>query len=122
MAAFNGNLNTTIISCYSPKNVSEELEIEQFYVELASLIRQSPKHIMLLIGSDLNAQLSYLNKSKFFYHTNSNRNGNMLHNFINENNLLCLNTHFQKKYGYLWTHQAPNRTLAQLDYMLINKK
>ena len=46
----------------------------------------------------------------------------MLHNFINENNLICLKTHFQKKVGQLWTHKAPNKTLAQLDYVLINKK
>ena len=46
----------------------------------------------------------------------------MLHNFINENNLICLNTHFQKKVGQLWTHKVQNKTLAQLYYVLINKK
>ena len=122
VATFHGNPNTTIISCYSPTNVSEELEVEQFYMELASLTRQIPKHNMLVIGGDFNAQLGKLNNYKFSYHTNSNRNGNMLHNFINENNLICLNTHFQKKVGQLWTHKAPNKTLAQLDYVLINKK
>ena len=98
-ATFHGNPNTTIISCYSPTNVSEELEVEQFVMELASLTRQIPKHNMLVIGGDLNAHLVKLNNSKFSYHTNANRNGNMLHNFINENNLICLNTHFQKKVG-----------------------
>ena len=39
VATFHGNPNTTIISCYSPTNVSEELEVEQFYMELASLTR-----------------------------------------------------------------------------------
>ena len=91
-------------------------------MELASLTRQIPKHNMLVIGGDFNAQLGKLNNYKFSYHTNANRNGNMLHNFINENNLICLNTHFQKKIGQLWTHKAPNKTLAQLDYVLINKK
>ena len=107
-ATFHGNPNTTIISCYSPTNVSEELEVEQFYMELASLTIQIPKHNMLVIGGDFNAQLGKLNNSKFSYHTNANRNGNMLHNFINENNLICLNTHFQKKlynYGHI-KHQT----------------
>ena len=77
---------------------------------------------MLVIGGDFNAKLSKLNNSKFSYHTNANRNSNMLHNFINENNLIYLNTHFQKKVGRLWTHKTQNKTLAQLDYVLINKK
>ena len=33
MDTFNGNLNTTILSSYSLTNVSEELEVEQFYLE-----------------------------------------------------------------------------------------
>ena len=49
VATFHGNPNTTIISCYSPTNVSEELEVEQFYMELASLTRHIPKHNMLVI-------------------------------------------------------------------------
>ena len=104
VATFHGNSNTTIISCYSQTNVSEELEVEQFY--MASLTRKIPKHNILVIGGDFNAQLGQLNNSKFSYHTNSNRNGNMLQNFINENNLICLNTHFQKKVGQLWTHST----------------
>ena len=120
VATFNGNPNTTIISCNSPINVSEELEVEQFYLELASLT--IPTYNMQVIGGDFNAQLGQLNNSKFSYHTNANRNGNMLHNFINENNLICLNTHLEKKVGKLWIHKAPNKTSAQLDYVLINKK
>ena len=27
-----------------------------------------------------------------------------------------------EKVGKLWTHKEPNKTLAQLDYVLINKK
>ena len=50
---------------------------------------------ILFIGGDFNAQLGHLNNSKFSYHRNANRNGNMLHNFINENNKYTL----QKKGG-----------------------
>ena len=35
MATFNGDLNTAIILCYSPTHVTEELEVEKFYLELA---------------------------------------------------------------------------------------
>ena len=34
----------TIISCYSPTNVSEENEIATFYEDLSSLVRSIPKH------------------------------------------------------------------------------
>ena len=37
-ATFNGNPRTTIISCYSPTNISEETEIVAFYDELSSLV------------------------------------------------------------------------------------
>ena len=59
VATFHGT-KTTIISCYSPTNVSEELEVEQFYMELASLTRQIPKHNMLVIEYDFNAHLGKL--------------------------------------------------------------
>ena len=43
-ATFNGNPRATIISCYSPTNVSEETELVAFYDELSSLVRSIPKH------------------------------------------------------------------------------
>ena len=56
-ATFNGNSKATIISCYSPTNVSEETEIVTFYEELSSLVRRIPKHNLLVIGGDMNAQI-----------------------------------------------------------------
>ena len=54
-ATFNGNPRATIISCYSPTNVSEETELVTFYDELSSLVHSIPKHNMLVIGGDMNA-------------------------------------------------------------------
>ena len=67
MTTFNGNPNTTIISCYSPTNVSEELdlEFEQFYLDLAYLTIQIPIHNMLVMGGDFNAQIDQITYSKF---------------------------------------------------------
>ena len=55
VATFNGNSNATIISCYSPTNVSEETEHIAFYGELSSLVRSILKHNVLVIGGDMNA-------------------------------------------------------------------
>ena len=54
VATFNSNL----ISCYSPTNVSEEMDLIAFYNELSSLVRSIPKHNVLVIGGGMNAQIS----------------------------------------------------------------
>ena len=38
VATFNGNPKATIISCYSPTNVSDETELVTFYEKLSSLV------------------------------------------------------------------------------------
>ena len=57
IVTFNGNPQTTVISCYSPTNVSQESDVEDFYKALSSLVRDVPRHNVLLIGGDMNAQL-----------------------------------------------------------------
>ena len=54
VATFKVNPSSTIISCY---NVSEENELIAFYDELSSLVRSIPKHNVLVIGGDMNAQI-----------------------------------------------------------------
>ena len=63
-ATFNGNPRATIISCYSPTNDSEETELVTFYDELSSLVRSIPKHYMLVIGGDMNAQIGKKRKQQ----------------------------------------------------------
>ena len=121
-AAFNGNPRATIISCYSPTNVSEETELVTFYDELSSLVRSIPKHNMLVIGGDMNAQIGKNGNNKYSLHNTSNRNGQHLTDFMIENRLVCLNTNYQKREGKLWTYTYANNTKAQIDYVLINKK
>ena len=121
-ATFNGNPRATIISCYSPTNVSEETELVTFYDELSSLVRSIPKHNMLVIGGDMNAQIGKNGNNKYSLHNTSNRNGQHLTDFMIENRLACLNTNYQKREGILWTYTYANNTKAQIDYVLINKK
>ena len=122
VATFNGNPRATIVSCYSPTNISEENEIVTFYDELSSLVRSTPKHNMLVIGGDMNAQIGKNGNNKYSLHNTSNRNGQHLTDFMIENRLACLNTNYQKREGKLWTYTYANNTKAQIDYVLINKK
>ena len=121
-ATFNGNPRATIISCYSATNVSQETELVTFYDELSSLVRSIPKHNMLVIGGDMNAQIGKNGNNKYSLHNTSNRNGQHLTDFMIENRLACLNTNYQKREGKLWTYTYANNTKAQIDYVLINKK
>ena len=100
VATFNGNPRATIISCYSPTNVSEETELIAFYDELSSLVRNIPKHNVLVIGGDMNAQIEKNGNHKYSRHNSSNRNGHLT-DFTIENRLTCLNTNFQKREGKL---------------------
>ena len=97
IANIQGNLNTTIISCYSPTNVSDENETASFYTELSALTRSIPRHNILILGCDFNAHLGQEDGLKYAFHNSTNRNGKMLKDYLQENNLLCLNTHFQKR-------------------------
>ena len=75
---FMGNPLTTVISCYSPTNMSDQEETERFYVDLTSYTRHIPKHNVLVIGGDFNAHLGKENGYKYSFYINTNRNGNML--------------------------------------------
>ena len=102
VATFNGNPNATIISCYSPTNVSEKTDLIAFYKELSSFVRGIPKHNLLVIGGNMNAQIGKLVNHKFSLYNSSNRNGEHLTDFTLENRK-CINTKFQKRMGKLWT-------------------
>ena len=121
-ATFNGNPKATIISCYSPTNVSEETELVTFYEELSFLVRSIPKHNLLVIGGDMNAQIGKNRNNKYGLRNTSNRNGQRLIDFIIENRLTCLNTNFQKREGKLSTYTSANNSKAQIDYVFINRK
>ena len=65
VATFNENHRVTIISSYSPANVSEETELIAFYDELSPLVRSIPKHNVLVIGGNSNAQISKNGNHKY---------------------------------------------------------
>ncbi|XP_072039400.1 uncharacterized protein [Amphiura filiformis] len=97
-----GNPKTTIITTYSPTNVSGEEDVEEHYKQLNAATKSVPTHNVLIIAGDFNARIG-LDDAKFAYHQNTNRNGDFLLEFAQENNLIITNTTFQKKKSKLWT-------------------
>ena len=122
IATFNGNPKTTILCCYSPTNTSEITDAESFYLELSDITKQVPKHNVILVAGDLNSHLGHKEGFKFSSHMHTNRNGYLLKDYLQENNMLSLNTLYQKRPGQRWTHTSPNGIKSQLDFILINKK
>ena len=98
------------------------MEIDNFYDILNSATKQITKHNVLIISGDFNAHLGIQDGFMFSLHEVSNRNGIFLEDYILENNLLCLNTYYQKRKGQLWTHKSPNGNKVQLDYIMNNRK
>ena len=66
-AIFNDNSCTKIVCCYSLTNVNDEMDILTFCNELSSLFQQIPKHNVLIIGEDINAQTLNSNKRRESY-------------------------------------------------------
>ena len=88
VGTFNGRPGAIIISYYSPINVREETDLIAFYKELSSRVLSIPKHNVLVIGGDMNAQIGKNVNHKFILHKPSNRNGEHLTDFTLENRLI----------------------------------
>ena len=122
VATFSSTSSTTIISCYSPTNGSDETNLIILYNELSSLVCSIPKHNILIIRGDMNVQIHKNENNKLNLNNLSNRNREHLTDFSLENELTCLNTKFHKREGKLWTYTYANNAKAQIDYILMNKK
>ena len=92
IATLNGYPKCTIISTYSRTNVTNEDTIQGHYSELTTLIHLVPKHSVLLLCRDMNAQIS----GKHHYHQTNNRNSKLLCQLQHSTNLINLCTKFQK--------------------------
>ena len=100
ISTFHGNPATSIIIIYSPTNSSEDEIINKFYDELRRAIETIPLHNVLIIIGDFNARISK-DDGNFTYHQETNKNGVLLIDIINEKQLVITNTCFQKKLNKL---------------------
>ena len=98
MAEFSGNPVTTVLVVYSPTNVAPPGEVDKFYEDLDTAIRDTPAHNFLAILGDFNARLGP-EDVLFPFHDSTNRNGKHLTTLLMEHQLLAANTMFQKRAG-----------------------
>ena len=93
-ATLSRNPKTTIIVTYSPTNVSDEEEVKDHYKALNAATKYVPAYNVLIVAEDFNARIG-LDDVKYSHHQSTNRNGEFLLEFTQENNLVITNT-FQK--------------------------
>ena len=120
--SFTGEVCTHIVTCHSPTNVSTDLEVEQFYADLITCVRSFPPHDIVAIAGDLNAHLGKNTCNTNAYYECTNRNGQHLLDFAQENAFTIGLLKFNKKSSKKVTWTAPNGQLHQNDHILIRSK
>ena len=122
IAEFSGNPVTTVMVVYSPTNVAPSVEVEEFYEDLTTAVRDVPAHNFLAILGDFNARMGP-EDIPFPFHDSTNRNGAYLTALLMEHELLAANTMFQKRRGKRWTFKdRASGRMCQLDYILVRQK
>ena len=122
VAYFYSNQQITIIACYSPTNVIDELTVDQFYKDLKDATDAVPAHNLLVVAGDFNAQIGPEDSLFTFNTKETNRNEKKLADYAEEFQLLVTNTKFMKPANKLWTFQLPSGKRTQIDYVLVRKK
>ena len=97
--SFNGNPRLTVLSVYRPTEVPDTEAAETFHDDVQCTVAQTPTHDILFVVGDFNAHLSKTKHKDigWYYHQRMNRNGELLHDTMQEANLEATNIHFEKK-------------------------
>ena len=112
-----GNPKITIVCRYSPHNEGPEEELDGFYSSLRSVHENVPRHNFLCVLGDLNAKIGR-DDSTFTFYNNTNRNGEILLDLMDEFNLDSSNNSFMKPKNQLFSFEYPSGRDSQLDYVL----
>ena len=87
---------------------------------LNETLENTPAHNMLFVAGDFNARIGP-EEELYNFSLEINRNGQQLCDFMDQLNLIAINTRFQKHHSKLWTFY-PSGNKAQLDFILGRKK
>lgn len=116
-----------IIQVYAPTSSHTDSEMEDFYEDVNTALCTTPTHYTLMIG-DLNAKLGQRQdeaETSMGYHGYGIRNerGQMLLDFLMQNNLYAMNSFFQKKPQRKWTWASPDGiTKNEIDLITSNRR
>ena len=122
-------LNITVIQVYAPTGTHSDEEIEDFYQELNTLLKQIPKKDIKIVQGDWNAKVgtdAYTewagNVGRYGWGETNDR-GRRLLEFARYNNLTLANTLYNHKASRRTTWHSPNgMDHNQLDYILLSER
>ena len=123
--SYNGNPRLTTITAYSPTEAAPAEEAEDFHNTLRQAMADVPAHHLLITTGDMNARLGKESQDdpRWYFHTRTNRNGELLRDTALECDMEISNHRFRKKANKMWTHLSDGTlTKGQIDYILIRRK
>ena len=118
--------NITLINVYAPTEEKTDEIKEQFYNDLQHVIDNIPKSDTIIVMGDFNAKLG---KEQVFrtvsgihtLHNVTSGNGELLCQFMAENNMIVMSTQFEHKRIHKGTWISPDHnTINQIDHVAIN--
>ncbi|KAK4873205.1 hypothetical protein RN001_015234 [Aquatica leii] len=119
-----------IIQLYAPTADKDDNELESFYREVDTLLKQVKKHELCIVMGDMNAKIG---KGRFedvvgeYGLGERNDRGDRLLQFPQENELVITNTLFKLPERRLYTWKSPQDSgdhviRNQIDYIMIKKR
>ncbi|XP_028654659.1 craniofacial development protein 2-like [Erpetoichthys calabaricus] len=122
-------VKVTVIQIYAPTKESDEAAKAAFYDQLQDELTTVPRHDLLLVIGDFNAQLNgdcsgfEVTMGPHGSGTRTNDNSERLRSFYASNNLCIGNTFFQHKRIHKMTWRSPGGLYKnKIDYICISKR
>uniref|UniRef100_A0A8D8VL77 Craniofacial development protein 2 n=2 Tax=Cacopsylla melanoneura TaxID=428564 RepID=A0A8D8VL77_9HEMI len=123
-------VNVTIVQIYAPTTEYPN-EVDQFYLHVSQLIKNIPKHEVLIVMGDFNAKVGkgrVGNSIGPHGLGETNDSGEKFSLFAGENDLVAMNTFFElpPRRLYTWKHPKDGKNghliRNQIDYILVNQR
>lgn len=116
-----------LIQVYAPTTTHQDEEVEIFYESLTTAIEEDKVKSTVIMG-DFNAKLGQKVENtetkigKYGYGVRNER-GEILNNYLEQQNLYAINTYYKKKANRKWTWRSPDgKTKNEIDYFLCGNK
>lgn len=108
-----------VIQVYAPTSASEYTEIEQLYDDI-TLAKISEKTHFTIIMGDFNAKIGDTNEDNIpnrgqFGLGEANERGETPLNYLQNENLYCMNSFFKKPKNRRWTWRSPHSVTKKRD-------
>lgn len=123
----NRRYSIQFIHGYAPTSQADDEEVETFLEDLSKAMTSQKTHYKIISG-DFNGKIGQKSTTDADNVGNfgvgiRNQRGDMLVNYLNKENLYCLNTYFKKPKQRKWTWKSPDgETRNEIDFILSNNR